>query len=105
MIDPELLELMPDTVIIEPRIGLDGYNNALYGPGVEVQARVESKPRIIRDITGREVVSMAKTILAVPLDVKPTARITLPRNDKPQVILSVSSSPDELGPYCVVIYT
>lgn len=103
MIDPTLLTLMPDTVLIAAPGARDTRGNITFGPDVRYRAQVDSDPRALRSLTGTEVISNAVVRLA-PVRVEangsltyldalpvitPNHRITLPNGSKP-IILTVA---------------
>jgi hypothetical protein len=100
-LEAELRELMPHVVTVEKRLDQNTDNEPLYGPAVEVQARVESKVRKVVVSTGEERVSMTTTYLADPQGIGPLDRITLPVGFTPRQprILSVERMPDDVGDY------
>jgi hypothetical protein len=106
-IDPDFLELCPDVITVEPRTGLDEWNVPQYGTPYTVQARIDAKPRMVRNKEGREVVSSALIILYQVYNVTPGDRITLP-NRAPEYaqppILHVNTAEDQFGTYLVEIY-
>lgn len=104
VVDPELVELMPDQVTIERRLGVDRYNTPTYGPIQTYQARIEHHTRHVIDRDGREVLSAARTILAVPDEIQSTDRITFPDGSTPTII-TLDISPDERGRFNVSIMT
>lgn len=64
----EFLDEMPDTLTIQP-----GSRNAYgdfvpSGEVIETPCRIEGQNRLVRDNTGREVVSSVRCILSEPLD-------------------------------------
>ncbi len=100
----DLLELLQQTVAIEPWSGNNAYGEARYGPGASYPARVQEKVKMIRNAKGQEVVSTAQVYLdgVVPVTVKD--RITLPNGTQP-LIQAITSSPDETGSnYVKVVY-
>jgi hypothetical protein len=63
----EFDEFLTDTVTYEPFVSLDGFGAKVYGPALNVKARVEQQAKLVRDATGREVVSNTQLFM------KPTA--------------------------------
>ena len=86
----EFDEFLTDTITYEPFVSMDGFGAKVYGPAKSVKARVEQKAKLVRDATGREVVSNTQLFM------KPTAtdgssytptvqdRFTLPAGYAPQ---------------------
>jgi len=97
---PELLGLMNDTIVLEPRLGVDKYNDFTFGPPVSVKAYVARNFRRFLTMEGREVTSNVQVILADPtVVVKSDDRLTLADGDQPSII-QILSAPDENGdPY------
>lgn len=100
----DFLEMMIDTITLEPQTAIDGYSKPTYGQAVEKRARVEYRTRLVRTVEGVEAVSTATTILFDVLAVDPTSRITLPDGSQPK-ILAVNNYKDTSGIYNVEIMT
>lgn len=103
VVEGALLELMPDTITIERRIGQDERTNPQFGVTETYRARVEFKPKIIQSITGQTLVSSGRAILGVPTPVSLFDKITLPDGTSP-TLLEVQSSPDTVGRYWVELW-
>jgi hypothetical protein len=105
--DAELLELMPDTVVLEPYLSQDSYGQATYSAASTYQARVSGKVKKVTDANGSERVSMVTVYLASAVGVTVQDRITLPARFVPSQpkILAVGLLSDESGAYSDVVYT
>ncbi len=84
------------TVTVESYLGNNAYGEPQYGTPVQCPAFVQRKIKLVRDRTGREVVSTAQVYLDGSVNVGVQDRITLPDGNQP-VILSVEALPDETG--------
>lgn len=95
-LDPELIELMLDEVTIEPKTGVDKFNNFSYGPAVIVDCQITRVNRRALDRAGRELISTVQVILADPtLAVTADDRLTLPDGSRPAIIEVLSAKDDE----------
>jgi hypothetical protein len=106
--DAELLELMPDTVVLEPYLSQDSYGQATYGAASTYQAHIGGGgTRLGRNADGSEIVSNADIHLASVVGVTVQDRITLPARWSPRQprILKVDLLSDENGAYSDVVYT
>jgi hypothetical protein len=103
-IDPELLDLMTETITVEPFAGETGRGVRSYGSASTYQCRIVGKRRMVRDAQGEEIVSTRTIYLGSAPGVTVRDRLTLPNGDQP-MILSVASTPDEDGTYYETIYT
>lgn len=98
-LEPDLLDLMTDTVILEPKTGVDKFGNVTYGAPVEVKSYITHYNRRVIDAQGRENVSTVQAILAQPeLVVTTEDRFTLP-DGSVRAIHEVVSGKDDIGPY------
>lgn len=96
----------PHTVTIEPFASLDQYGTKTYGSSVTHRARVQGKIRMVRSVTGEEVVSHI-TVYMGPVTVGAQDRITLPSPFLPAqpAILDVQHVSDESGQHHTVVLT
>lgn len=93
----DFLDLMPDTVTVEPFAGRDGYGKPTYGAPVQVRARVSYKPQIVHGTDGKEVVARGAVWLAsVSTDVSTEDRLTLPGGEAVRIV-SVEKHSDGSG--------
>lgn len=107
MIEAELLDLMTETVLVEPLASLNGSGAGQYTPGSgrNWKARIEQRNRLTRDRDGREVVSQTQLTMApTSVDGSLTSiavgdRITLAAGYSPQQppIIAVSRLADVDG--------
>ena len=93
-LEPELLALMIDTVLIKARTTVDGDRTESFGAGVSVAARVEYSPRMVVDSNGRQ--SIASAVVYIPAEpvVDETAQVVLP-NGRATSILRVDRMSDD----------
>lgn len=97
----ELVDLMNDSVVLEPAIQPpDKFNNFSYGAPVTVACYLVRKNLRAIGRSGRELVSTIQAILANP-DITVTAddRLTLPDGSKPAIIQVLSSKDENGNPY------
>lgn len=94
----ELVDLMNDTVVLEPVSGPpDKFNNFTFGPAVEVDCYLVRSNKRALNRSGRELISTVQAILADPdLTVTADDRLTLPDGSQPAII-EVHSASDEEG--------
>jgi hypothetical protein len=83
-LDSALLELMTDTVTIEPFVSMTGNQAHTYGSAVTYQAQVLPFSTRIINQQGREVESTASVIIPGRIAVDHRSRITLPSGFSPQ---------------------
>ena len=100
----DFLEMMIDTITLEPLTGADGYSKPTFGPGTQLRARVEYRTRLVRTVDNVEAVSTATTILFDAQPVDPMSRLTLPDGTQPK-ILAVNNFKDDIGVYNIEIMT
>ncbi|MBC7340893.1 MAG: hypothetical protein H5U02_00305 [Clostridia bacterium] len=96
MAERDFLAWFKQTVTVEPFSGTNAYSEPVYGAPVTYSAFVQRKTKLVRDRTGREVVSTAQVYLDGSVNVGVQDRITLPDGSQP-VVLSVEVLPDETG--------
>lgn len=103
-LDRELTRLMHDTVTLELRMGVDKFNNFLFGSPFTAQCKISKDNRRVLDAEGRETTSTVQIIFADPtIGITVDSRLTLPDGTKP-AILEVLGSADETGsPYWLEI--
>lgn len=120
MVEPELLELMSDRVVIEPATGdTDEFGKQIYGPPrtvyipflggrlTEIPARIEGRMKQVTTPSGQEVVSSIQVYLCDALGCTTNDRLTLPaRYQKRQPdIEAVEIETDQNGPYYECLYS
>lgn len=102
------LDLMPDTVTVEPYSSQNKYGEESYGAAVSYRARCVGKVVKVTDMNGNERVSTVTTYLnAAPTSLTVRDRITLPSRftvTTPE-ILAIGLVPDESGHHHAVVYT
>jgi hypothetical protein len=97
MMEPELAELLTQTLTVEPKTGRDKYDRLTYGPAVSYGCRVTNKQVLVALPDGSTRTSRAYVILdadAAALDRED--KVTLPDGSKPP-ILSITPLNDEDG--------
>lgn len=82
-LDPGMLDLMEDTVTIEPFSSVDQYQAVTFGAAVTYRAQVLPYVERVIGPDGREVRSTAKVIVPDRLSIDPRSRITLPSGFNP----------------------
>ena len=106
-VDPQLLALMKDTVLIAPYTGQNEHGEATYGADVAYQCRITTHiMRVVVRTSSTTVagafeqvaLSSAKIIIGSAPTVGARDRVTLPSGAQPR-ILEVFGHPDENGPY------
>jgi hypothetical protein len=102
-LEAELISLMLDEITLEPRTGVDKFNNFTYGTSVTVRCQVVRINRRSLSRDGREIISTVQIILADPtLTVTADDRLTLPDGTRPAII-EVLSAKDNVGDYYLEI--
>jgi hypothetical protein len=104
-LEQDFRDSMTETVQLAARTGSDGYGKPTYGSNVASVARIERRPKMIRDADGTEKVSMAR-LYCPPATVAENAfgfyRLTMPDGTIP-VVLRVDLERDDDGPHHVVV--
>lgn len=106
------LDLMPHTVKIAPFSGTDAFGNPTFGADVSYSARISGKIRLVRDATGREVVSSQTVHLGAAVLVSEQDRITLSTADVASTeayhvtppIVAVANIADEGGLHHAMVF-
>jgi hypothetical protein len=97
--DPQLLDQLKQTIWVASRVSADSYGKWTYGTAAERAARVIGRSSLVRDATGREVVSMVQLILESPISL--TDKLWLPGEDATtdpgHVPVAVATRVDENG--------
>lgn len=98
-LEQELIDLMLDTVAIEPSLGPDKYNNLTWGDPLTPRCQIVRMNKRALDRDGREVTSFVQVILADPsLVVTLDDRLTLSDGTWPPII-EILSAKDDTGDY------
>lgn len=92
----EWLDLMPLTIQVKKRTGVNQYNEATYGSPVEYRARLEPTHRIFRGAQGEERIISARIIVDAQGELVDTDEVVLPDGTTPDVV-SVTTEYDENG--------
>ena len=95
-LDPDLLEMMTQTVTIAPLTGRDNYGKPTFGTGVVWRARIKGTNRRVVDHAGQEAVSTTEVWIGGVSGIGPTDQLTLPDGTSPP-LLKVERYPDEDG--------
>lgn len=106
-LESDFLDLMTQTVTVAPYSGQNGSGEASYGSPVSYSARVVGKSRMVRNMTGQEVLSSKTVYLyGASLSFSTKDRVTLPNGNVPQTppIIAVSQFPDDEGDHHSVLY-
>lgn len=100
-LDQELIDMMHDTVTIEPATGRDRYGAIVLGAPISPRCVVFRQNKAVRDEAGRETTSTVQVIFADPtLTLSTDDRLTIPGTDGHPAIIQVLSAKDEDGdPY------
>jgi hypothetical protein len=97
--------MCPHSVTVEPFSSVDDYGAYSYGAAVTYQARVQGRNRMVRSVTGEEVLSTVQVYLP-HATITPKDRITLPATFQPTQpkVLDVQKVSDESGQHHIVVY-
>jgi hypothetical protein len=104
----DFLDMMPDTIVVEPRVGHNEHGEEIYGPPRSYPARIEVSPRLTRNAQGQEVVSTAQVFVgSATLVIREMDRLTLPEGftERQPDILRISPVRDESGIHHTIIWT
>jgi len=99
----EWADMMPNTITVQAKSGVDAYNKPTYATGTSYSARVVYKNKITVDAIGREVTARGVIYVAATGAISPEDKITLPDSSTPQII-SVERFPDENGAHHNQVY-
>lgn len=101
-----LLDLLPDSVTIEPYTGADGYGAPQFGAGVVHRARIEWGPKNVLNAQGQEVVSGARIYLDRTTALDSRSRVTLPAGRGPvnPPIITIKPATAIRGVHHTVLY-
>lgn len=106
-LDEELIALMLEEVVIQPRTGIDKFNNISYGDPLEdgrasaghVKCKIVRANKAVRNVQGRETISTVQVIFAEPtLEITTDSLLTLPDGTTPAII-EMDGAYDDVGPY------
>ena len=78
MLDPAMLELMPDEITIEPFVSQTVTRDKTYGAAVTHRAQVTSEFERVIDSKGIATNSTARALIPDRVHVDPRSRVTLP---------------------------
>lgn len=100
--EAELLELMPQTIVVEPPAGTyTGRGKANFGAAVSYPCSIQpvEGEEIIRGPKGEERVASWRIFVGTTTKISPESRLTLPAGYTPQQppFFSVKAWPDDAG--------
>jgi hypothetical protein len=106
------LDMMRQTVTVEPVSGRDLFGNKTYGAALTYRCRLVGKRKLVIDEAGKEVLSRQTVYLATADAIDPESRVTLSTADVGSTaatainppIVSTARFPDETGWHHAVIY-
>lgn len=102
-VEPELLDLLTQTVTLKPPVSRNAHNEWTFGPSEYVRCRVTPKLQQFTDNAGKARISTGSATLAVFLPVTPDWYMLLPTGERTYIV-SVDLNYDEQGEYNTVIY-
>lgn len=70
--------MLRHTIVVEPYAGQDAYGVKVYGSATSYAARVVGGRKIVKDATGKEVVSNITCYIGTDVVIDPRSRVTLP---------------------------
>lgn len=73
-----LRSMLRHTVVVEPYAGQDAYGVKVYGAATSYAARVVGGRKIVKDATGKEVVSQTQVYVGTDVQIDSKSRVTLP---------------------------
>jgi hypothetical protein len=76
--DPALLALLTDTLLLAPLTGRDTYGKPIYGTARARKGRIERRMKTVITATGLELVLETRAFLDAEGDVTDTDQLTLP---------------------------
>lgn len=94
------------SVVFESQGEYDAYGNPSTGTATTYSAMLVSKPRLVRDRAGDQVVSNCQIILPGSANIDPESKVTLPDGTQPRII-SINRTPDfDTNTFvCTEVYT
>lgn len=88
-IDPAFLELMNQTIEVEPFVSIDAYGHEVYGTAVVYpNCYIQEMPTKVLNQMGVEVISSHTVYVATDARIDVTSRVTLPDDAQPFLIRS-----------------
>lgn len=94
-LDPELRELMNQTIELHPRAGSNAYQQPAWDSPISLRGRVEGKSRLVRDSYGNLITASAVVYLE-SAQAKEGDEVSLPDGRRLSV-LGIEPMPDEEG--------
>lgn len=104
--------LMSSSVLVAARTSTDKYGKPTFGTAVRYTAHLSRKRRMVRSLTGQEVVSEQALYLSSADNIQPSAKVTLSTGDVGSTeaaqisppIIAVDRRFDEAGAHSVTLY-
>lgn len=102
-IEAPFLEMMPSTVTVYPKTGMDAYGKMSYsGSGTAVRCRIQETGRVVKSADGREVYETGTLIFYGNPVINSDSKIVLPDGSSP-LILSVTHHNDDVGAHHITV--
>lgn len=110
-----LMDMVPDTVSVEPYLSTDAYGKVTYGPSTEYRTRVLGRTKMVLGYDGKERLSGATVVFMGEYGLTVNDRFTLPARfsmdpadsdiaaRQPQC-LSIDRETDENGAHHTTVY-
>ena len=96
----EWADMMPNTITVQAKSGVDAYNKPTFATGVGYSARVVYRDKLVTTADGREVVAKGVVYSTATSKISTEDKVTLPDTTSPQIVTS-ELYPDESGDsYC-----
>jgi len=93
VLDPALLELMPDEITIEPFVSASVTQAPTYGAAVTYAAQVTNEFKRTVDRNGRDLISTGRVLISDRVHIDPRSRVTLPTGWVPNQPTIISVRP------------
>lgn len=98
-LEQELIDLMLDTVVLEPVTGKDKFTKLLFAEAITPRCQIVRMNKRALTESGRETISTVQIIFAEPeLEISVNDRLTLSDGSNPAIIQVMAVKDDE-GPY------
>jgi hypothetical protein len=104
--------LMASNVLVATPTGIDDYGKPTFGTPVTYRAHLSRQRRMVRNVSGQEVVSEQTLYLATTVNIDFNAQLTLSSGDVGSTeswalhpnIVAIERRFDQRGPHHVVLY-
>lgn len=105
-LEPDFLEMMPHTVTVRPKTGVDRYGKNTFGTALTYPARIEGGNRLVVTPQGEEKVATRRVFVGAAVVVSPEDELELPAGYNPQKprILRADRVDDEDGHHHTVLF-